>query len=255
MLNSQTRHATTPGYIQLSVYHCNANSANKQKDRLSALAEYDVIGITETWLTDRVADAEIQALFPNHTLYRRDRGSRGGGVMCAVRSTLLPVRLGDPADVEVLLIHLDKLSVTVAVCYRPPKNADALTTIMKALNNLHGPLVIVGDFNIPKIAWKRTGNAAASPTSTPRKGKVKAFLEQCGKMKLHQWVDEPTRGANTLDLVLTRHLDCNRVQVVGERQHLRTDHKETIAWFNVKMAQTDANRNKCFLNTACCAYD
>ena len=46
----------------------------------------DVFCITETWLTDFVVNNEIAP--ENYTIYRRDRGSRGGGVMIAVSNTI-----------------------------------------------------------------------------------------------------------------------------------------------------------------------
>ena len=85
-----------------------------------------MVAISETWLNDTVADSELEIGFPEHTWFRRDRGSRGGGVACAVRSSLLPLRLPDPAGTECLLIRLRSVSVVVAVCYRPPDDDTVL---------------------------------------------------------------------------------------------------------------------------------
>ena len=46
-------------------------------------------------------------------------------------------------------------------------------------------------------------------------------------MQLQQWVAEPTRGANILDLVLTRHLQCSNINV--KTAQFITDHKEPVA--------------------------
>jgi len=42
----------------------------------------DIIGVTETWLSNKIYDYEI--LPSNYSLICKDRGSRGGGVMLAV---------------------------------------------------------------------------------------------------------------------------------------------------------------------------
>ena len=224
-----------PGPATLSVYHCNARSLRKQLRRLRSLASLlegiDVIAFTETWLTGRVADSELQQAFGHHTWFRRDRGWRGGGVACAVRSSLRPRLLPSPPGVEMLLVHLDELGVTIAVCYRPPKDDAALREIMDHLQNKTNntvPLVVVGDFNIPEIAWLRT-NEAASPILLRRTRRAKCFINTCQQMHLQQWVSEPTRGENVLDLVLTRNLEC---YASVQESLFKTDHKETVAHIN-----------------------
>ena len=46
----------------------------------------DILGVTETWLTDMIFDLEI--LPTNFTIYRKDRNSRGGGVMIAISNKI-----------------------------------------------------------------------------------------------------------------------------------------------------------------------
>lgn len=229
-----------PVPASLSVYHCNARSLVKELPRLPALAKalgrHDVVGFTETWLTCRVADCEIQRAFENHTLFRRDRGRRrGGGVLCAVRSSLMPRPLPSPPGVEMLVVLLAKLGVTVAIVYRPPKDKTALRKMIDVLANVP-LLIIVGDFNIPEIAWKCAGKAA-SPIVAIRSSRAKCLLKACSQMGLEQWVSEPTRGKNTLDLVLTRHVQCNNIIV--RNSLLTTDHKETIADIEVPDSSMD----------------
>lgn len=64
-------------------------------------SSYDVICITETWSTDYIYDKEI---LPNKfTLYRRDKESRGGGVLIAVNYLLPSIT---PPSLEVVSIKL-----------------------------------------------------------------------------------------------------------------------------------------------------
>lgn len=218
---------------EITVYHSNARSLRKQLTHLCQCAPdlercCDVIAITETWLTSKVADSELGKGFQSHKWFRRDRGSRGGGVAIAVRSSLQPRRLllPYPDETETLLIHLDKVSITVAVAYRPPNDDASLHEIMRALASVTSPLIVVGDFNVPEIFWKETGDAA-SPNFTKCSNRAKKFINECNRRQLKQWVSKPTRGEHILDLVITRHLRCTHVDVNNSR--LNTDHRETVA--------------------------
>jgi len=47
----------------------------------------DIIGVTETWLSDKIFDNKI--LPSNYTIICKDHDSRGGGVMFTVKSSKL----------------------------------------------------------------------------------------------------------------------------------------------------------------------
>ena len=115
------------------------------------LSGFHLIAITETWLDGAVLDSELGAGLPEHTWLRRESGSLGGGVACAVRPSLQPTRLPDPAGSEPLLLRLEAVSVTVAVCYRPPDDDPALIRLTKALEGLpvSSKILLGGDFNLP----------------------------------------------------------------------------------------------------------
>ena len=52
---------------------------------------YDVVGITESWGTSDVTDAELN--LPGFHLFRADRRTRGGGVLLYVSESLNAIRL------------------------------------------------------------------------------------------------------------------------------------------------------------------
>ena len=83
----------------LRIFSQNVCSLNNKLGTLRShageLAGYDAICFTETWLSPRVADSELQLGLPDHTWFRRDRSGRGGGVACAVNSRLSPVHRPD----------------------------------------------------------------------------------------------------------------------------------------------------------------
>ena len=66
--------------------HLNVQSLMSKQDELEltlTIAQRPVIpGLSETWLDGSVTDAEVSV--PCYATYRRDRGSRGGGVLVYV---------------------------------------------------------------------------------------------------------------------------------------------------------------------------
>ena len=75
---------------RLTIYYQNVRDLkSKTSDFFLSVTmhNFDIIALTETWLDDSVHNAE---LFDNrYTVLRRDRGSRGGGVLIAVRDALV----------------------------------------------------------------------------------------------------------------------------------------------------------------------
>ena len=144
---------------RLTAYYANVRSLKKQlgdlRSHAPVLEAHDLLCFTETWLNETVLDSEIEWGFESHTWYRRDHTGLGGSVACAVRSSLLPVRLPDPADTETILIRLRRLALTVAVCYRPPDVDASLQKITASLSSFQQKtdrLLVFGDFNLPEIS-------------------------------------------------------------------------------------------------------
>ena len=116
---------------------------------------YSVLCFTETWLNDNIFSSEI--LSSGYTIYRKDRSSRGGGVLVAVRENLSAFLINSPDNLEVLTIKLGSVNhVTLCTVYVPPNSKpeyhkdllDYLVSLGTTSN-----LVIVGDFNCPDINW------------------------------------------------------------------------------------------------------
>ena len=91
-------------------------------------SEYSIYYICETWLSDFVYDHEI--LPANFTVYRKDRPSRGGGILVAVSNVFDSVHLSSPADLEIVTIQLGCCrDLVVCTSYVPP-NWLYLTTLL-----------------------------------------------------------------------------------------------------------------------------
>ena len=83
----------------------------------------DIVGLTKTWLSDKIFDNEL--LPYAYTIIRKDRGSRGGGVMFAIKSSLSYEVLSTPPSVEVLTVSVGSSIPTVyCLAYFPPNATD-----------------------------------------------------------------------------------------------------------------------------------
>uniref|UniRef100_A0A1Y1M3U5 Reverse transcriptase domain-containing protein n=1 Tax=Photinus pyralis TaxID=7054 RepID=A0A1Y1M3U5_PHOPY len=120
-------------FAYLNIAHLNVRSLlahfSEFKDMLQA-ASYDVLGVTETWLTDQINTDVIQ--IPGYNFIRIDRitTTRGGGVGMYIRTDLhfdvLPI---DPNNqiLEQLWINLklNKTNLVLGVMYRRQEFAGA----------------------------------------------------------------------------------------------------------------------------------
>ncbi|KAH7705516.1 RNA-directed DNA polymerase from mobile element jockey-like [Aphelenchoides avenae] len=99
----------------------------------------DVVVIVESWLKQDVPDSVLVHKLP-YTVYRRDRGSNGGGLVIIVKDCIPSAR------------------VRFASAYRPPsyviEQNDAFFEAITTLMATDEPTVLCGDFNLPGIEWK-----------------------------------------------------------------------------------------------------
>ena len=147
------------------------NSCNKSAFLAEVGGNPRIIAITETWLSDRVFDAEITSYFPEYSLIRSDRNtveragsgndgelSKGGGV-CLLSHLSLPVKTLDTFSngvCELLVAEVMEYKMIIAVVYRPPcasykKFKEAMDRLSDSFANLI-PLpniLLAGDFNFP----------------------------------------------------------------------------------------------------------
>lgn len=131
-------------------------------------SDYDFVCVSETWIQDGVFNSE---LFPvSYDVFRCDRdlavtgGSRGGGVLLAVRGEigaelidLTVVRNVVPIiDVVACKVNMKCGSLIILVLYVPPNidsaSFDLFFDVLCSLDIiLHNRLVVVGDFNAAKF--------------------------------------------------------------------------------------------------------
>ena len=120
-----------------------------------------IIGVTETWLSDAILDAEVSHVISCYTVLRCDRagGRQGGGVALYLREDLTgeilttyakvhPLRGGSVCEIIVVKIH--QLDTVVCLVYSPPdtrmdKFAGLLNCLDGALSDLPSPLPITNN--------------------------------------------------------------------------------------------------------------
>ena len=100
----------------------------------------DVFGTVETWLTNNISDNEI--LLPNYITYRKDRTTRGGGLLLNIKYDHPSKRLehleptGDIYN-EIIAceITFGKTILVVVLCYRPPNANNIFNENLKNLSS------------------------------------------------------------------------------------------------------------------------
>lgn len=163
--------------------------------------------LTETWLSSHISNDEIFECNKDFNIYRCDREGRlGGGVLIAVADHLQSFSFPLVCSLEMvcMCVRINHRDMVFCCCYRPPNSCPTFCDdLHDVLNKIvtrfpRTPLFLLGDFNFPKIHWSTTG-AVVFDSSV----ETKAFVKLCTDFNLSQLITEPTRGANTLDLLLT----------------------------------------------------
>lgn len=160
-------------FSPLYMYYQNARSLNNKLldfTQCSSSSEFDMIAITETWLTDSVFDAEL--VCDRYSVFRKDRNfsatstTRGGGVLLAIDNKFSSVRYSLPNEIEKCLPGIDILCVKVThaqsmlyvfVLYIPPTTStsdyELLFDYILSMDIVFTrDIIVVGDFNISNYA-------------------------------------------------------------------------------------------------------
>lgn len=184
----------------------------------------DVLIGTETWLSDEIANKDL-TLPSTFEIFRKDRcGSRGGGVLIAVKEEYHPSQIDVDSPLEIIWVsaHIGHASCVLGAYYRPP---DGRADFVESLNDTVGSilhefpsslLIMGGDFNYPGIDWQTN-----SVTTQNNRLECLSFLHCIDYHQLTQIVREPTRGDHLLDLILTNQPEITNTRVIDEI----SDHK------------------------------
>ena len=126
-----------------------------------------LILFTETWLNSSVLDEEVS--IPGYTIFRKDRGSKGGGVIVYVRDNLSVIRRSDleRPDVEGLWLEITlpkSRSFLFGTFYRSPSSSkhtspnfiNFFSDTIESLSVENKEVLVLGDFNCDFSAKKTT---------------------------------------------------------------------------------------------------
>lgn len=198
-----------------SYYHNCSGMRSKSKEMYLAITEeeYDVICLTETWLTNSFKSEEF---FPAHyCVYRRDRyqnsttSLRGGGVIAAVSVDYFSEHiLIENCTLELIIVRVKSSNHSLLFCvvYIPhdsplEKYMEFVHTMETSVLPILAPnesLIIVGDFNVPSVSWTKIGNwnAPLCRSSSPP-----GFFDSLFGLGLKQCNMTSNENGNMLDLV------------------------------------------------------
>ena len=202
-----------------------------------------VVLLNETWLKGTINDSEVISKELNYKLYRLDRSSKthppdpinpdkfktnAGGVLIAVNNNLdiESVRVSHKVSAEIVAVTLTfKNGKKIIVCtgYRVGTlgefNQKEINSYLQKIKSRRGisSVIIVGDFNFPKIDWENCHSTIAIDS---------LFLDMFNNLGLDQLVNEPTHIlGNLLDLLLTDNPGLISDLKVNEGWHLtKSDH-------------------------------
>ena len=213
-------------------------------EALAALEDYDVIGITETWLNTDRRDYLAEYSLHGYKMFNCERANRaGGGVLLYVKASLQPLMKEMPKvdNVDSVTVQLKIRSkvFVINLIYRPPANNTASDKMIyeQIIETSDAfDCVIFGDFNLPVSTW-------GDPLSCHSGHE---FYNNLLESALTQHVHKPTRGENALDLIFSTN--DNLVSDVNIGPEFSTsDHRIVSFSINFEIFKESDSEEKIFL--------
>ena len=167
---------------------------------------YDMVFITESWLTNAVPDSLLLNGSKYNVLRFGRKFSTGGGVCAFIKSSIYISQVSIPSEystVEIVAFDLlgFEFKYRIITIYIPPyKGKESHGTLSLAVNclvylfNCELSVILLGDMNLPGIDWSNP----FMKTSSRFGYDFKNFFVQNA---LVQQVSFPTRLNNVLDLI------------------------------------------------------
>lgn len=223
--------------LKLSVCHVNIRSLNSCFDDFCTFvihSDYDLIGLSETWLTDN--DSTANFTIQNYSLVRSDRPTRGGGVCWYISKNIKYKKMeinyapGDQLEQLWILANINNKKVAFGVVYRPPNlkisSLDMLEEVLTYVVGESDDVILAGDLNVD-FSKKDSCNYIYLQN-----------IFDC--FNLIQLIQEPTRIAESsstlIDIICTdqqeKVIECGTIDLLN-----MTDHFLTYATFDYSVVK------------------
>ena len=232
------------------IAHLNINRLICKLDEVKNLIQdhsFDVLSLTETWLTPNVSDDELNIF--GYTFVRRDRSdpgkSQGGGVLVYVKDGIPYSTMSCHANqtdehiwIEIKRSHCKRM--IIGSIYRPPDLnitvfAQSLRTSLEHIHSELCDLVILGDFN--------------ANVNKVMPGDLRSFALE---FNLDQLIKDHTRiSAHSRTIIDLLFVNCShKVVQVGVMHPLISDHSLIFCVIKggVKRAPPKQFEYRCFKN-------
>jgi hypothetical protein len=172
---------------------------NKQGELINLIdsTKPDVIFGTETWQDPSIKDAQF--FQEGYNIYRNVRNLNGGGVLIAVKDTYITSSVQElQTDCEIVWCNPNTAN---------ERGYDEFRISIERASNIRNAFIIsAGDFNLPGWDWSQN----IIKQNTQCIANHEQFADILDDNGMAQLVKQPTRGSNTLDLVVTNHPDSFR---------------------------------------------
>ena len=143
----------------IRVLHLNINSVSSKLDEIEALCasnHFDFIFLQESKIDQSTPDSAIA--FANYNVHRRDRTSRGGGILCYFKKTYKITNINSSASFESVhyRLQINGKMLNLITAYRPPCFDEE--TFLKCLDTQLSTLdmseccIVSGDFNFDLLS-------------------------------------------------------------------------------------------------------
>lgn len=211
----------------VSFYYHNVGGLRTKTQELfknALTSNYDFIILTETWLNNSFADAE---LFPlQYAVFRSDRDyeatnlQRGGGVLIATNNDYQSSLIDTVSfvDFEQLWIqsNCNGHEVVIGVVYIPPSSSEAIyKSFVQTCESLkdsyrNATFLVFGDFNLPYLNWIME-DYTLIPEATYTAAE-QTLIDSMFFMELDQLNSIKNGNNRSLDLIFASALDSHGIK-------------------------------------------
>ncbi len=197
-----------------NIYYQNVRGLRTKADEclanVAGLENSSIIYLTETCLNETCYSYDY--FTPQYCVFRSDRlrldnhDVRGGGVLVVVPKNIQVVRRSDfeYTDYSVMIeLKLSTGSMLLGVFYLPPnltnnEFSDIFGDLENKISGYKHDLLILGDFNLPKVKWDVYDSNSCVPIIAAKASVIRNFIRLFG-MKQQNLV--LNKDGNMLDLI------------------------------------------------------